>query len=57
MTRTTAGSVDTSANKERDAAMEFVPMFYIIQSIVASVKRHVHLGFHVRMGFVGMVEV
>jgi len=56
VTRTTARCVGTSASREKDAAMEFVPMFCPMLITVASATRSVHLVIHVGMVFVGMLE-
>lgn len=56
VTRTTAVCVATSASKEKDAAMGFVPMFYPMCATVASATSSVHLEIHVGMEFVAMHE-
>jgi len=56
VTRTTARCVATSASKEKDAVMEFVPMFCPMLITVASATRGVHLVIHVGVEFVAMHE-
>lgn len=56
VTRTTARCVATSASREKDAAMEFVPMFCPMPVTVESATRSVRLVIHVGVEFVDMLE-
>lgn len=55
-TRTTVDCAAIDADKVNGVATELAPTFFLMIITVASVTTNVHLGYIVRMDFVGMLE-